>query len=84
MTQSIDKTDVAIFGIFFTILAVILLALAYTTGAASVENTYRKEAIERNFAYYAVDSSGKTEFRWKAPARFQDGIDSNSLVRISL
>ena len=47
-------------------------------------NRYRKDAIERNFAYYAVNSSGKTEFRWKTPARSQDSVDESLVYRISL
>lgn len=31
---------------------------------ATIKN-YKKEAVERNFAEYVVDSSGHTTFTWK-------------------
>jgi hypothetical protein len=77
-----DKVDIAILVFLITALAICVTVLAYGVGSTYEMNRYRKEAIERNFAYYVVDSSGKTEFRWKTPARSQEGIDS--LVRISL
>lgn len=77
-----DKFDIAILTILLSLLSICILFLAYAAGAANLESKYRKEAIERNFAHYIVDSNGKTEFRWKNPARSQDNIDN--LVRISL
>jgi hypothetical protein len=77
-----DKVDIAILVFLITALAICVTVIAYGVGASTEMQRYRKEAIERDFAYYAVDSSGKTEFRWKIPARSQEGIDK--LVRISL
>jgi hypothetical protein len=77
-----DKLDIAILVFLITALALCVTMIAYGVGASTEMQRYRKEAIERDFAYYAVDSSGKTEFRWKIPARSQEGIDN--LVRISL
>jgi len=77
-----DKVDIAILVFLITALALCVTVIAYGVGASYEMHRYRKEAIERDFAYYVVDSSGKTEFRWKTPARSQEGIDS--LVRISL
>ena len=78
-----DKVDIAIFTIITSLLSICLLAIAYMSGAANVQQKYRKEAIERDFAHYVVDSSGKTEFRWKTPVGSAESIN-NKLVRISL
>lgn len=80
----IDKVDAAILAFVLTVLAVLFLMIAYSAGASTEQHRYRKEAVERNFAYYAVNSSGKTEFRWKIPARSQDSVDESLVYRIGL
>lgn len=82
--NTFDRVDAAIFASLITALVLCILVIAYTTGASKEMNRYRKEAIEKNFAYYAVNSSGKTEFRWKAPVRSQDSVDESLVYRISL
>lgn len=79
-----DKVDIGILVFLLTTLFICILMIAYGAGATNEMNRYRKEAIERNFAHYVVDNSGKTEFRWKTPARSQDGIDNSLVYRISL
>ena len=82
--NTFDRFDTAILSFMLAVLILCIVGIAYGVGATNEMNRYRKEAIERNFAYYAVDNSGKTEFRWKAPARSQDSIDTSLVYRISL
>lgn len=77
-----DKVDIAILTVLLSAIAICLLGIAYSAGAKTEMDRYRKEAIERDFAYYAVNSSGQAVFRWKTPSRLNDGVDQ--LVRISL
>jgi hypothetical protein len=79
-----DRFDIAILSFMIAALILCILVIAYGVGATNEMNRYRKDAIERNFAYYAVNSSGKTEFRWKAPARSQDSVDESLVYKISL
>lgn len=79
-----DKVDIGILVFLLTTLFICILMIAYGAGATTEMNRYRKEAIERDFAYYAVNSSGKTEFRWKVPARSQNSVDESLVYRISL
>lgn len=80
-----DKLDIGILVFLSTSLIILVITIAYAAGATKEMNRYRKEAIEKDFAYYAVNSSGTTEFRWKDPVRSQDSVDKTSLVyRISL
>jgi hypothetical protein len=79
-----DKYDIAFLTFMATILGICLLVIAYGLGEKNQADRYRKEAIERDFAYYAVNSSGKTEFRWKAPARSQESVGESLVYRISL
>lgn len=81
--NTFDKVDIAILTIMTSLISICFLTIAYMSGASNVQQKYRKEAIERDFAHYVVDSSGKTEFHWKAPVRSVDSIN-NKLVRISL
>jgi len=83
MIKIFDKVDIAILVFLITALALCVTMIAYGVGASYEMQRYRKEAIERNFAYYVVDSSGKAEFHWKTPVRYQDSVNE-SLVRISL
>jgi hypothetical protein len=78
-----DRFDIAILSFMIAALILCILMIAYGVGATNEMNRYRKDAIERNFAYYVVDSSGKAEFHWKTPVRYQDSVNE-SLVRISL
>lgn len=84
MIKLLDKYDIAFLVFMSTILGICLLVIAYGLGEKSQADRYRKEAIERDFAYYAVNSSGKTEFRWKIPARSQESVDESLVYRISL
>jgi glutathione peroxidase-family protein len=79
-----DKLDLAILMFLTTALAVSIIMIAYGIGATTEMQRYRKDAIERNFAHYIVDSSGKTEFRWKAPVRSQDNVNESLVYRINL
>jgi hypothetical protein len=55
---------------------------SYLIGLKDGQDKCRKEAIEKGFAHYEVNSSGKTEFHWKNPMQSIENIDK--LVRISL
>jgi hypothetical protein len=71
----------------FTVIVIGLIILAsvflsYLIGIKDGQDKCRKEAIEKGFAYYEVNSSGKTEFHWKTPMQSIENIDK--LVRISL
>ena len=80
-----DKIDIGILVFLSMSLIILVIMMAYAAGATKEMNRYRKDAVEKNFAYYAVNSSGKTEFRWKDPVRSQDSVDKTSLVyRINL
>jgi hypothetical protein len=61
---------------------IVLILLSYSIGDIHGRNKCKKEAIEKGFAYYEVNSSGKTEFHWKNPMQSIENIDK--LVRISL
>ena len=82
--NTFDRFDVAILSFMIAVLILCIVGIAYGVGASNEMNRYRKEAIERNFAYYVVNSSGKTEFHWKAPVRSQDSVDESLVYRISL
>lgn len=82
--KTFDRVDAAIFASLITGIVVCIVVIAYCMGAETEMNRHRKEAVERNFAYYAVNSSGKTEFRWKVPAWSQDSVDESLVYRISL
>jgi hypothetical protein len=79
-----DKVDIAILVFLITALALCVTMIAYGVGASTEMQRYRKEAVERDFAYYAVNSSGKTEFRWKIPAQSQKNVGESLVYRISL
>jgi hypothetical protein len=82
--NTFDRVDAAIFASLITAIVICFITIAYLSGASNEMHRYRKEAIERNFAHYVVSSSGKTEFRWKAPARSQNGADESLVYKISL
>lgn len=82
--NTFDRFDIAILSFMLAVLILCIVGIAYGMGASNEMNRYRKEAIERNFAHYVVDNSGKTEFRWKTPAQSQDSIDNSLVYRISL
>jgi hypothetical protein len=84
MIKLLDKYDIAFLTFIGTIIGICLLVIVYGLGEKNQADRYRKEAIERNLAHYVVDSSGKTEFRWKAPARSQDNVNESLVYRISL
>lgn len=42
-----------------------LICLGLMMGCASSNSFNHKEAVERGFAYYEVDSSGNTTFKWR-------------------
>jgi hypothetical protein len=84
MIKLFDKVDIAILVFLITALALCVTVIAYGVGATYEMQRYRKEAIERNFAYYVVDSRGKTEFRWKTPARSQDSVNESLVYKINL
>lgn len=79
-----DKLDIAILVFLITALATCVTVIAYGVGASTEMQRYRKEAVERNFAHYVVDSSGRTEFHWKAPVQSQDNVNESLVYRISL
>ena len=84
MIKLLDKYDIAFLTFMVTILGICIIVIAYGLGEKNQADRYRKEAIERNFAYYAVNSSGKTEFRWKVPAQSQESVGESLVYRISL
>jgi hypothetical protein len=84
MIKIFDKYDIAFLAFVSTILAVCIIVIAYGLGEKNQADRYRKEAIERNFAHYVVNSSGKTEFRWNVPAQSKENIGESLVYRISL